>query len=354
MASYNFNTTTSEIEARIDALLAQMTLAEKIGQMYQADARRGEEAHFAEMIRAGGLGSLLNVNDVALVNRMQRLAVEESRLGIPLIIGNDVIHGYRTIFPIPLAESCSWDPALVQEAARIAAEEASAFGIDWTFAPMVDVCREPRWGRIAEGAGEDTYLGEVMAQARVRGFQSELSTGRKLAACPKHYAAYGAAEAGKDYNTVDMSERRLRDVYLPPFKAAFEAGAGTVMSSFNELNGVPATANHFLLTQVLREEWGFQGFVLSDYNALRELIPHGLAGDLRTATRLSALAGLDMEMVSPGYPQHLAELVEAGEVPVAVVEAAVRRILRIKLLLGLFEQPYADENRAEQAILRPE
>jgi beta-glucosidase len=351
---HNFNTTTPAIETKIDNLLAKMTLAEKAGQMIQGDLRRSGKADIETRTRNAEIGSVLNLNDVAASNRLQKIAFEETRLGIPLIIGNDVIHGYRTIFPIPLAESCSWDPDLLEEAARIAAEEATAFGIHWTFAPMVDICREPRWGRIAEGAGEDPYLGEVLAAARVRGFQAQLSNDRKMVSCPKHYAAYGAAEAGKDYNTVDMSERRLRDVYLPPFKAAFDAGAGTVMSSFNELNGVPSTANKFLLQQVLREEWGFQGFVLSDYDAVFELIPHGLATDLKEAARLSVLAGMEMEMVSPAFHRHLAELVTDGAVPESVLDTAVRRIFRIKFLLNLFDDPYVDEAKAQTAILKPE
>ena len=242
----------------------------------------------------------------------------------------------------------------MQEAARIAAEEASADGTDWTFAPMVDICRDPRWGRIAEGAGEDPFLGAAMARARVRGFQaSDLTSGRKLVSCPKHYAAYGAAEAGKDYNTVDISERALRDVYLPPFHAAFEEGAGTVMSAFNEIAGIPASANAFILDTVLRQEWGFQGVVLSDWNAIAELIPHGCAANLKDAAERSVLAGVDMDMVGDAYHSHLAELVKEVRVPLSVVDEAVRRVLRLKLMLGLFERPYTDESLAAQVILKP-
>jgi beta-glucosidase len=366
------------IEARVEALLSQMTLAEKVGQLVQVAPfvmpdpdelrKQIEQAQAAgesfemrwqprpgleEHIRGGGIGSLLNLADVRMVNQYQRIAVEESRLGIPLIIGSDVIHGFRTIFPIPLAEACTWDPPLLERAARVAAEEASASGVDWIFAPMVDVARDPRWGRIAEGAGEDPFLGMALARARVRGFQATgLASGRRIAACPKHYAAYGAAEAGRDYNTVDVSERTLREVYLPPFKAAFEAGAGSVMSSFNEISGVPATSNAWLLRALLRDEWGWPGVVLSDYEAVRELIPHGVATDLADAARLSMLAGLDMDMMSDAYMQHLASLVERGSLPAQLVDDATRRVLRLKFQLGLFERPYVDEAIAPQIMLR--
>jgi beta-glucosidase len=310
-------------------------------------------ADLEELIRAGRVGSIFGTADVALINRCRRAAVEGSRLGIPLIVGNDVIHGLRTVFPIPLAEASTWDPPLLEQAARVAAEEASATGTDWIFAPMVDVARDPRWGRIAEGAGEDPFLGGVMAQARVRGFQAAgLASGQRIVACPKHYVAYGGAEAGRDYNTVDISERTLRDVYLPPFKAAFEAGAGTVMSSFNEIGGVPATCNAFILTTVLRDEWQWAGVVVSDYEAVRELLAHGVAADLEDAARRSILAGLDMDMVSNAYAGHLAALVETGAVPPDVVDEAVRRVLRLKIRLGLFEHPYTDEEIAGKVILR--
>jgi beta-glucosidase len=339
------------IEARIDELLARMTLAEKIGQMNQGDVNLLPDPDAA--IRAGVVGSLLSITDAARINYYQRIAVEQSRLGIPLVIGNDVIHGYRTIFPIPLGEACTWDPALLEQAARIAAEEASACGTDWIFAPMVDVSRDPRWGRIAEGAGEDVFVSMELARARVRGFQAaDLASGRRIAACPKHYVAYGAAEAGRDYNTVDLSDRTLREVYLPPFKAAFEAGAGSVMSAFNDLNGVPATANPYTLRTILRDEWGWQGVVLTDYNAVGELVEHGVAEDHRTAARLSALAGVDMDMITNAFGQHLAELVASGEVAESLIDAAVRRILRLKLQLGLFERPYTDEALAERLILQ--
>lgn len=344
-----------EIDRRVEELLARMTLGEKIGQMTQICLWTLDSEVREERIRQGRVGSILTLYDLSEINRLQRIAVEDSRLGIPLLIGNDVIHGYRTIFPIPLAASCTWDPELVEEAARIAAEEATANGTDWNFAPMVDVCRDPRWGRIAEGAGEDPFLGAAMARAQVRGFQSgDLDSGRRMVACPKHYVAYGAAESGKDYNTVDISERTLRDLHLPPFKAAFEAGAGTVMSAFNEIAGVPASANELTLRTILRQEWGFEGVVLSDWNAIAELIPHGFAADLKDAARRSLLAGVDMDMTADAYDAHLAELVEEGEVALAAIDEAVRRVLRLKMMLGLFDQPYTDEGLAEGAILRPE
>ncbi len=366
------------IESRVDELLPQMTLAEKVGQLVQVVpfqmpspdefAKILQQAQDAgqpikldpqprpgidQQIRAGQVGSLLNLTEPELVNHYQRIAVEESRLGIPLIVGADVIHGFRTVFPIPLAEACTWNPELLERASRVAAEEASAHGVDWIFAPMVDIARDPRWGRVAEGAGEDVFLGAALARARVRGFQAgDLQSGRRVAACPKHYIGYGAAEAGRDYNTVDLSERSLREVYLPPFKAAFEAGAGSVMSAFNEIGGVPATINHLTLRTILRDEWQWPGVVLSDYEAVLELINHGVATDLADAARLSILAGLDMDMVAGAYAQHLVALVEAGAVPELLVDAAVRNVLRLKLTLGLFEHPYVDAALAGQLILR--
>lgn len=355
MTHFDANIIEPEIEARVDELLISMTLKEKIGQMVQIHVHESNEEERLERIRQGMAGSVLNVYGAARLNRMQRAAVEETRLGIPLIFGNDVIHGYRTIFPIPLAISCTWDPELARAAARIAAEEASADGTHWAFAPMVDIARDPRWGRIAEGAGEDPFLGAAMARAQVAGFQDDnLRTGRRLVSCPKHYAAYGAAEAGKDYNTVDLSERTLRDVYLPPFKAAFDAGAGTTMAAFNEIAGIPCSANPFLLQTVLRQEWGFQGFVVSDWDSVGELLPHGCAADLKDAAQRAVLAGIEMDMASDAYAQHLEELVLEGKVPAAVVDLAARRILRQKVLLGLFEQPFVDEGQSETFFLRPE
>lgn len=377
-ATYNqFN---PETEARVEALVSQMTLTEKIGQLvqinpygafdyadYLAKKQQAEEQglpfvypanlreDLADLLRSGRIGSFLNVMDPAVINHCQRLAVEESRLHIPVLFGGDVIHGLRTVFPIPLGEASTWNPALLEKASRVAAEEASAVGVDWIFAPMVDIARDPRWGRIAEGAGEDPFVGMAMARARVRGFQAtDLTTGRRIAACPKHYIGYGAAESGRDYNTTDFSERSLRDVYLPPFKAAFDAGAGSVMSSFNELSGLPATANPFILRTILRDELNWPGVVLSDYEAVRELIPHGLAADMKDAARLSILAGLDIEMVSDGYTQYMEELVAAGDVPLEIIDEAVRRVLRLKVGLGLFEHPYTDETLIEKVLLQEE
>ncbi len=341
-----------DIERRVDALLKQMSQAEKVGQLNQysygtptgpATGRSAVE----DSIRRGEVGSFLNVTDPALSNRLQRLAMEESRLKIPLIFGLDVIHGYRTIFPVPLALSSTWDAGLVERVSRIAAEEATSAGIRWTFSPMVDIARDPRWGRIVEGAGEDPYLGSIMARAYVRGYQGETFGGpASMAACAKHYVAYGGAEAGRDYNSVETSERQLREVYLPPFKAAVDEGVATLMSSFNTINGVPATGNEFTLNQVLRREWNFRGFVVSDWGSVGEMMAHGVANDLPTAARKGFLAGVDMDMESNAYFRHIADAVKAGQVPQAAVDEAVRRILRVKIALGLFEKPYVDEKTA--------
>lgn len=339
------------VVAQADEILSRMTLDEKVGQMNQLDPRWNREID--KLVRQSKVGSVLSIRSVSEINRLQRVAVEETRLGIPLLVGNDVIHGYRTIFPIPLAESCTWDPDLVERAARIAADEAAASGTDWIFAPMVDICRDPRWGRIAEGAGEDPTLGQAMARARVRGFQADgLAGERRIAACPKHYVAYGAAEAGKDYNTVDISERTLRDVFLPPFWAAIDEGAASIMSAFNEISGIPASANPFTLREVLRQEWDFEGVVLSDYNAVGELVAHGFAADLREAALRAVLAGIDMDMMGHAFPEHLVALVEEGAVPLSLVDDAARRILCLKIALGLFERPYTDEGLEAQFILR--
>jgi beta-glucosidase len=345
-----------DVEPRIEALLARMTLEEKLGQLQQLDG--GGEGNYRpehlELARAGRLGSTLNVRGATRVNELQRVAVEQSRLRIPLIFGFDVIHGYRTVFPIPLGEAASWDPAAVERAASIAAAEARAAGVHWTFAPMVDIARDARWGRIAEGAGEDPYLGSVIARARVRGFQGDdYSRPDRVVACAKHWVAYGAAEAGRDYNTTDVSEHTLRGVYFPPFRAAVEAGAGSVMSAFNDINGVPASANRFTLTQVLRKEWGFDGMVVSDYTSVTELIQHGLAADEADAARHALSAGVDMEMVSRSYAKHVPRLVEDGTLPMAAVDEAVRRVLRIKLRAGLFETPYAEAVREQATLLKP-
>ncbi|MEM2823881.1 MAG: beta-glucosidase BglX [Thermofilaceae archaeon] len=340
------------VEERVEDLLRRMTLEEKVGQLCQYSAHFGPTEELKEMIRKGLVGSLLNITGVERVNEVQRVAVEESRLGIPLLIGLDVVHGYKTVFPIPLALASSWDPEVVRRAAEIAAREASAEGVKWTFAPMLDIARDPRWGRIAEGFGEDPYLASVMAWAAVKGFQGERlsSDPERIAACAKHYVAYGAAEGGRDYNTVDISERTLREVYLPPFKSAVAAGVATVMSAFNDLCGVPASANEFTLRRVLKGEWGFRGFVVSDWNAVGELIQHGIAADGAEAARLAVEAGVDMDMVSDLYRRHLAELVRRGVVPESLIDEAVRRVLRVKFLLGLFENPYADPERARRVV----
>jgi beta-glucosidase len=341
------------IEARIDALLAKMTLAEKLGQLQQLDgeADGNYRPEHLDLARRGLLGSTLNVRGARRVNELQRAAVEQSRLSIPLLFAFDVIHGYRTIFPIPFGEAASWDPAAVERSAAIAAAEARAAGIAWTFAPMVDIARDARWGRIAEGAGEDPYLGAVIARARVRGFQGDdYSRPDKVVACAKHWVAYGAAEAGRDYNSVDVSERTLRSVYFPPFKAAVDAGVGTFMSAFNDINGVPASANPFTLTDVLRKEWRFDGLVVSDYTSVAELINHGIARDDSEAAWRALGAGVDMEMVSRTYAKGGSSLVESGRLPMSAVDEAVRRVLRVKLRAGLFERPYADETREVQTL----
>ena len=332
-----------ELKARVEEILSRMTLREKIGQMCQLS---GMSEEGEELIRRGEIGSFLNVVGAEECNRYQRIAVQESRLGIPLLMGRDVIHGFRTIFPIPLGQAAAWDPELVEEAARIAAREASSEGINWTFAPMVDVARDPRWGRIAEGGGEDPFLTSTLGRAMVRGFQGEdLSAPDSIAACAKHYVGYGAAEGGRDYNTTLIPEGTLRDVYMPPFKACVEAGVATIMSAFNEINGVPATGNEFTLRKVLKGEWGFEGFVVSDWEAVAELVVHGFCADEREAAEAAVRAGVDMEMVSRCYREHLEGLVRSGKVPIELIDEAVRRILRVKLKLGLFENPFVDPSR---------
>jgi beta-glucosidase len=334
-----------------------MTLEEKLGQLQQLDGHadgRFKDEH-PEMVRKGQLGSTLNVRGARNTNELQRIAVEQTRLKIPMIFGFDVIHGYRTIFPIPLGEAATWDPLTAERGAAIAAKEARAAGVHWTFAPMVDIARDPRWGRIAEGSGEDPFLGSAMAAARVRGFQGhDYSAADKVVACAKHWVAYGAAEGGRDYNTTDVSERTLREVYFPPFKAAVDAGVGTFMSAFNDLNGVPTSANSFTLTTVLRGEWKFEGFVVSDYESVKELINHGIAANEKEAVAAGLNAGVDMEMVSRLYNKHAAELVSGRQVSARTIDEAVRRILRIKFRLGLFEKPFADEARERNSIFLPE
>jgi beta-glucosidase len=345
------------VEQRVNSLLGQMTLEEKLGQLQQLDGEGNGNfrPEHLEMIRKGLLGSTLNVRGAQRTNQVQRVAMNESRLKIPILFGFDVIHGYRTIFPIPLGEASSWDPSLAERSAAVAAQEANNAGLRWTFAPMVDIARDPRWGRISEGAGEDPFLGAAFARARVHGFQGDdYGAADKILACAKHFVAYGAAEGGRDYNTVDLSENTLREIYLPPFKAAVDAGVGTLMSSFNAINGVPASANRFTLTTVLRDEWKFDGFVVSDYTSVRELINHGIAGNEEEAAAAALNAGVDMEMVSRGYNQFGPQLLKQNKLSTATIDEAVRRILRIKFRLGLFDRSYTDETREPTSLLRTE
>ncbi|HSS21613.1 MAG TPA: glycoside hydrolase family 3 N-terminal domain-containing protein [Pyrinomonadaceae bacterium] len=346
-----------DVEKRIDALLSRMTLAEKLGQLQQLDGEGNGtfRPEHPDLIRKGLLGSTLNVRGAKNTNELQHVAMDESRLKIPVLFGFDVIHGYRTIFPIPLAEASSWDPTLAEQSTSIAAREAYATGLRWTFAPMLDIARDPRWGRITEGAGEDPFLGAAFASARVRGFQgSDYSAPNKVLACAKHWVAYGAAEGGRDYNTTEVSENTLREIYFPPFKAAVDAGVGSVMSAFNDLNGVPTSANPFTLTKVLRGEWKFEGFVVSDYTSVKELINHGVAANDKEAAQAALSAGVDMEMVSRLFNQQGPALLREGKLSQATVDEAVRRILRIKFKLGLFEHPYIDEALEKTALLTPE
>lgn len=330
----------AKVEERIDALLKQMTLEEKIGQMCQLHSN-GNVADYKELIKAGKIGSFLNEINPATINEMQRIAMEESRLKIPILFARDVIHGFKTIFPIPLGQAATWNPLIVEEGGRVAAVEATEVGIRWTFAPMLDVTRDPRWGRIAESLGEDPYLASVLGAAMVKGFQGDdLSEPTSMAACMKHYAGYGFVEGGRDYNTTIIPEVVLREVVLPPFKAAVDAGVATAMSSFNEINGVPSTGNSFLLKKVLRDEWNFKGFVVSDWASVAEMIVHGYCADEKEAAMKAVNAGLDMEMVSPLFSKHLDSLVKEGKVSIKTIDEAVRNILRVKFKLGLFDNPY--------------
>jgi beta-glucosidase len=350
-------------EARfVDSVLALMTLEEKLGQLmqysgYQAVTGPGEPVAGDAQIRNSQVGSFLNVHGAANTRRLQRMAMEETRLKIPLVFAHDVIHGFRTIFPVPLAEAASWDPSAAERSARIAAIEATAHGLHWTFAPMVDVARDPRWGRIVEGAGEDPLLGSAMAAARVRGFQgTDLSANNTMAATAKHFAAYGAAEGGRDYNIVEVSEQTLKEVYLPPFFAAVAAGAQTVMASFNEVNGIPMHANQRLLNDVLRGEWKFNGLVVSDWGGIQELLAHGVAPTREDAGVLAMKAGVDVDMVSAVYPTELPRALARGRVTRGEIDEAVRRVLRLKYRLGLFEDPYrySDTTRQRTLTLAPE
>lgn len=344
--------------ARAADLLGRMTVLEKLGQLQQLDGLwdSGEyRPEFPALAREGRLGSTLNVRTAAHANALQKEAVEKSRLGVPVLFAFDVIHGYRTIFPVPLAESAQWEPALAEKAAAAAAEEAYSVGLKWTFAPMVDIARDPRWGRIVEGAGEDPYLGARLAAARVRGFQGEdFSAPGRLLACAKHWAGYGAAEAGRDYNSTDISGSSLRNVYFPPFKAALDAGAATFMTAFNDLNGLPSTANKPLIDGVLRGEWGFKGFVVSDYTSVKELVAHGLAADDEDAAVKALSAGVDMEMVSTLYRDKGPVALAAGRLDKAAVDAAALRVLETKFRAGIFENPYIDPALETKTLATPE
>ncbi len=342
------------IDQRVDSVLRLMTLDEKVGQMNQyngpwaATGPLTNDDNLLTQIKEGKVGSMLNVTGVARTRELQDLAMQ-TRLKIPLLFGQDIIHGYRTTFPIPLAEAASWDLEAIEKSARIAAIEASAAGVHWTFAPMVDIARDPRWGRVMEGAGEDPYLGSLIAKARVKGFQGRgLGNIDAVMACAKHFAAYGAAVGGRDYNSVDMSLRQLHEVYLPPFKAALDAGAATFMNSFNDLNGIPATANKYLQRDILKGEWMFKGFVVSDWGSVGEMINHGYAKDNKDASMLATNAGSDMDMESRSNIQNLAQLVKEGEVKLSLVDDAVRRILRKKFEMGLFDDPYRFCNEARE------
>ncbi|SHE46026.1 beta-glucosidase BglX [Dysgonomonas macrotermitis] len=336
----------SDIEKRVEELLSKMTLEEKIGQMNQLSYFE-TNAELLEQIKKGEIGSLLNIIDPNEVNRIQKTAMENSRLGIPLIIGRDVIHGLKTVFPIPLGQAASFNPQLVEDGARVAATESRELGITWTFAPMLDISRDARWGRIAESLGEDPYLAGELGAAMVRGFQgNDLSSPNSIAACVKHFIGYGAAEGGRDYNSTNIPPHLMHNVYLAPFKKAIDAGAATLMTSFNDNDGIPASGNDYLLKDVLRKQWKFDGFVVSDWASMSEMLAHGFAKDSKDVARISANAGLDMEMVSLTYHRHLKELVEAGQVSMTDIDNSVRNILRTKYRLGLFSNPYVDTNKA--------
>jgi len=347
----------AKMKSFIDALMKKMTLDEKLGQLNLPGAGdivtgQASNSDIAKKIEQGKVGGLFNIKSVAKIKEVQKLAVEKSRLKIPLLFGMDVIHGYETVFPIPLGLSCTWDMQLVEKSARIAAIEASADGINWTFSPMVDIARDPRWGRIAEGSGEDAYLGSQIAKAMVKGYQgNDFSKGNTIMSCVKHYALYGASEAGRDYNTTDMSRVRMYNEYFPPYKAAVDAGAGSVMASFNEIDGVPATANKWLLTDVLRKQWGFKGFIVTDYTGINEMEAHGI-GDLQTVSARALMAGIDMDMVGEGILTTTKKSLQEGKSTLQQIDKACRRILEAKYKLGLFDDPYryCDEKRATSEV----
>jgi beta-glucosidase len=344
-------------QPNVDDLLRKMTLEEKIGQLTQIGgvAFVPDAMTPADRVRKGQAGSILWLSDAAAINKLQKIAVEETRLHIPLIFGLDVIHGFKTIFPMPLAMAASWDPALIERVQAAAAREARASGIQWTFAPMVDIARDPRWGRIIEGAGEDPYLGAAVARAQVRGFQGDdFSRPDRVMACAKHFAGYGAAEGGRDYDSTYIPEERMWNVYLPPFKAALDAGVATFMSAYQDLNDVPATGNAWLLQDVLRKAWGFRGFVVSDANSVRDLVTHGFARDASDAAYRALTAGVNMDMASRTYLEHVAGLVQDGRIPAPIIDAMVRPILEAKVKLGLFARPYVDESLAKKVNRAPE
>ncbi len=362
MQTLNCSAQAKTIDQKVNALLKQMTLEEKVGQLNQYTGNNAAtgpltvDADKEKQIKSGQLGSLINILGVTYSRQYQELAMQ-SRLKIPLLFGQDVIHGYKTTFPIPLAEAASWDLEAMKQTARIAAVEASASGIQWTFAPMVDIARDPRWGRVMEGAGEDTYLGSQIAKARVQGFQGNgLGSLDAVMACVKHFVAYGAAVGGRDYNSVDMSERMLFETYLPPFKAALDAGAGTFMNSFNDLNGVPATGNAYLQRDILKGKWGFKGFVVSDWGSIGEMVNHGYSKDGKEAAMQAITAGSDMDMESRCYKDHLAKLVNEKKVPIALIDDAVKRVLTKKFELGLFDDPFrfCNAERQQKALNNPE
>ncbi|SHM54040.1 beta-glucosidase BglX [Flavobacterium xinjiangense] len=354
------------LERKVDSVLKLMTLAERVGQLNQYNGfwditgptpKEGQAAKKYDDLKKGLVGSMLNVKGVKDVKALQKIAIEETRLGIPLIFGFDVIHGYKTISPIPLAESASWDMEAIRKSAAIAAEEAAAVGLNWTFAPMVDIARDARWGRVMEGAGEDPYLGSKIAVARVKGFQGDdLAATNTILACAKHFAGYAFAEAGRDYNTVDVSETTLQNTIFPPFKAAVDAGVRTFMNSFNELNGIPATGNPYLQRQILKGDWKFDGFVVSDWGSINEMISHGYAKDSKQAAEIAINAGSDMDMESSAYVEHLVTLVKEGKVKESLIDDAAKRILKVKFELGLFDDPYkyCDETREKETVGKAE
>jgi beta-glucosidase len=360
LAQSSSGITDPSLDAKVEFLLQRMTLEEKVGQLVQYSAGQPTgpgtgRTDYEDMIAKGQISSLFNVIDPHQINSYQRIAMEKSRLHIPILFGLDVIHGFKTEFPIPLALASTWDPSIVEKASRVAAMEASADGIKWTFSPMVDIARDARWGRMAEGAGEDPFLGSAMAAAYVRGYQgARLDAPDSIAACAKHYVGYGAAEGGRDYNSTEISEHTLREFYLPPFHSAVDAGTVSLMSAFNSLNGVPSSANPFTLKQVLRKEWGFRGLVVSDWNSIGELIPHGIANDGAAAARTAFLGGVDMDMVSSVYHDNLQQTVSSGQATPAELDDAVRHVLRVKFAMGLFEHPFVDEANATKSFYQPD